>query len=185
MAADGKRVCVGVVGAPHGVRGEVRIKSYTAEPLDIAAYGPLTTENGRTVEILGARLAKTMVIAALKGVNDRSAVEALKNQRLYVDRDRMPAPEEDEWYHTDLIGLEVRDLGGETVGTVTTVQDFGGGDLLEIRLKGTPRTVFAPFTRAVVPTVDVAAGFLTIDPPEGLFDQETGPSDEDEDRNAQ
>jgi 16S rRNA processing protein RimM len=172
VAADDNRVCVGVVGAPHGVRGEVRIKSYTAEPLDIAAYGPLTTEDGRTVEILKVRQAKDMVVAVLKGITDRDAVETLKNRRLYIDRDRLPDPEKDEWYYADLIGLDVRDTDEETIGKVMAVQDFGGGDLLEIRLKGKPQTVFVPFSQAVVPTVDVAAGFVTIDPPEGLLDEE-------------
>ncbi len=171
-AADDKRVCVGMVGAPHGVRGEVRIKSETEDPLAIAAYGPLTTEDGRTVEILKARIAKDMVIAALKGVNDRDAAEALKNRRLYVGRDRLPEPDEDEWYYADLIGLEVRDGAGETVGTVTAVQDFGGGDLLEVRLAGGKRTVFVPFTREIVPVVDIAAGHVVIEAPDGLLSQE-------------
>jgi len=174
MASE-KRICVGVVGAPHGIRGEVRIKSYTATPLDIAAYGPLETGDGRTVKILKARLAKDMVVAALDGIGDRDAVETLKNQRLYIDRDRLPDPDEGEWYYTDLIGLDVRDTDAETIGKVTAVQDFGGGDLLEIRRKGLPGTALVPFTEAVVPVVDIAGGFVVIDPPPGLLDEESSP----------
>jgi 16S rRNA processing protein RimM len=183
--ADDRRVCVGVVGAPHGIRGEVRIKSHTAEPLDITAYGPLTTEDGRTVKIRKARLAKDMVIATLDGVNDRNAVETLKNQRLYIDRDKLPEPDEDEWYYADLIGLDVRDTDGETIGTVLSVQDFGGGELLEVRRPGTPGTVLVPFSRAAVPVVDVSGGFVVIDPPPGLLDE--GLSDEvrEKDEDAQ
>ncbi len=180
VAADDRRVCVGVVGAPHGIRGEVRIKSHTAVPLDIAAYGPLTTEDGREVRIRKARLAKDMVIATLDGVNDRNAVETLKNQRLYIDRDQLPEADEDEWYYADLVGLDVRDTDGEKIGTVLAVQDFGGGELLEVRRPGTPGTVLVPFSHAAVPVVDVGGGFVGIDPPPGLLDE-----DEQEDEDAQ
>ncbi len=180
VAADDRRVCVGVVGAPHGIRGEVRIKSHTAVPLDIAAYGPLTTEDGREVRIRKARLAKDMVIATLDGVNDRNAVETLKNQRLYIDRDKLPEADEDEWYYADLVGLDVRDTDGEKIGTVLAVQDFGGGELLEVRRPGTPGTVLVPFSHAAVPVVDVGGGFVVIDPPPGLLDE-----DEQEDEDAQ
>ncbi len=183
--ADDRRVCVGVVGAPHGIRGEVRIKSHTAVPLDISAYGPLTTEDGRTVRIRKARLAKDMVIATLDGVNDRNAVETLKNQRLYIDRDKLPEPDEDEWYYADLIGLDVRDTDAETIGTVLAVQDFGGGELLEVRLSGTPGTVLVPFSRAAVPVVDVGGGFVVIDPPPGLLGEDLSDEDREEDEDAQ
>lgn len=176
MAGNGdQRVCVGVVGAPHGVRGEVRIKSETADPLDIAAYGPVRTESGRTLTIRSVRPGKGVVVATFEGIDDRDAVAALKNQRLYIDRDRLPAPDEDEWYYADLIGLSAADTDGAEVGTVLAVQDFGGGELLEIALEGSRRTIFVPFTRAAVPEIDIKAGRLVIDPPEGLFG-------EDEDR---
>lgn len=175
MTGSGRRVCVGVVGAPHGVRGEVRIRSETADPLDVAAYGPLTTGDGRKLTIRRARLARNMVVAAIEGIADRDSAGALRNQRLYVDRDRLPATGEDEYYHADLIGLAVRDRDGGEIGTVSAVQDYGGGDLLEIRLAGkgqaaTGRTVFVPFTRGMVPAVDVAAGFVVIEAPDGLLD---------------
>lgn len=169
---DDRRVCVGVVGAPHGIKGQVRIRSHTADPLDIAAYGPLETEDGRRLEIQSLRPSKGVVVATLKGVSDRDGAEALKNLRLYVDRDRLPEPEDGEWYHADLIGLAVVDKDGTAIGTVASVQDFGGGDLLEVVLAETRRTVFVPFTLTVVPDVDIAAGRLVIDPPAGLFEED-------------
>ncbi|MEJ8574766.1 ribosome maturation factor RimM [Microbaculum marinum] len=175
MTGKSNRVCVGVVGAPHGVRGEVRIKSETADPLDIAAYGPLSTEDGRTLTIRSVRPAKGVVVASIEGITDRDAAETLKNRRLYVDRDRLPEPDEDEWYHADLVGLSAVGVDGAKIGTVTAVQDFGGGDLLEVALSESRRTVFVPFNRTVVPDVDIAAGRLIVDPPDGLLDE-----DEDE-----
>ena len=172
LSRDGQRVLVGIVSGAQGLKGEVRIKSYTADPLDIAAYGPLETEDGRRVGIRRVRPGKGIVIAVLEGIADRDAVEALKNCRLYVDRDRVPETEDDEWYHADLIGLRVEDKNGTEIGTVTAVQDFGGGDLLEIALRGSRRTVLVPFTRAVVPVVDIDIGRVVIDPPAGLLGTE-------------
>lgn len=180
-ATDDRRVCVGVVGAPHGVRGEIRIRSHTADPLDIAAYGPLETEDGRTLRIRTVKPGKGVVVATFEGITDRNAAEALKNLRLYVDRDRLPEPEEDEWYHADLIGLAVVGKDGSEIGTVTAAHDFGGGDLLEVALTETRRTVFIPFTRAVVPEVDVVAGRLVVDPPPGLFEEDEPGMKKDED----
>jgi 16S rRNA processing protein RimM len=161
-----------VVGAPHGVRGEIRIKSETTDPLDIGAYGPLATEDGRTLKVKTVRPGKGVVVATFEGINDRDAAEALKNQRLYVDRDRLPEPDEDEWYHADLVGLAAVGVDGTQIGTVTAVQDFGGGDLLEVALTGSRRTVFVPFNRTVVPDVDIAGGRLIVDPPDGLFEED-------------
>lgn len=173
MAGSHTRVCVGVVGAPHGVRGEVRVSSHTADPLDLGAYGPLETEDGRRLKVRKVRAAKNVVIASFEGITDRDQAEALKNRRLYVGRDRLPEPDEDEWYHADLIGLRAETAEGTMVGTVLAVQDFGGGDLLELKLAGSNRTAYLPFTRAVVPVVDVEGGRLVVDPPYGLLDEGT------------
>lgn len=182
MADDVRRVCIARIGAPHGVRGQVRLQAFTAEPADVAAYGALETEDGtRRVEILGLKPGKTGFIADLKGVTDRNAAEALKNARLYVSRTVLPEADEEEWYHADLIGLAVRDGGGETVGEVVTVQDFGGGDLLEIRYRDRRQTVYLPFTRDAVPTVDVAGGFVIVDPPAGLLDEADSGAESPED----
>ncbi len=172
MAGKHERLCVGIIGAPRGVRGEVRIKSFTADPLDIAAYGPVETEDGRTLTITAAQPAKSVVVVRFKGIADRDQAEALKNVRLYIDRALLPEPDDEEWYHADLIGLAVADTDGTRIGTVATVQDFGGGDLLEVALEGQRKTVFVPFTRDVVPVVNVKDGLVVIDPPPGLMDEE-------------
>lgn len=168
-ATSPRRVCVGVVTGAHGVRGAVRIKSFTAEPKDVAAYGPVEDETGRrrfTIELIGA--AKGVMLAKLSDTADRDAAEALRGLRLYLPREALPPPDEDEYYHADLIGLDALLRDGTVLGQVRSVHDFGAGDTLEIaRAEGQP--VMVPFTRAVVPDVDLAAGRLVIDPPPGLL----------------
>ncbi len=170
-----RRICVGVITGAHGVRGAVRIKSFTAEPGDVARYGALDDESGERrfkLRLIGS--AKGVVIAKLAGIEDRDRAEALRGLRLYLSRDALPPPGEEEYYHADLIGLEAALTDGSLLGRVCAVHDFGAGDTLEIeRAKGPP--VMVPFTRAVVPTVDLAGGRLVVDPPPGLL----GPVKED------
>ncbi len=131
---DKQRVCVGQIGAAHGVRGEVRLRSFTAEPEAITRYGPLETEDGRVFTIEAMRPAKDHFVARLAGIRDRDAARALAATRLYVPRERLPEPEEaDEFYHADLIGLAVVDRAGEKLGTVVAIHNFGAGDLIEVR----------------------------------------------------
>ena len=160
---DTKHVVMGVITSAHGIRGEVKIKSFTARPADIAAYGPLLLDDGpREVEILSLRPARGVLIARLAGVDDRDAAEALKGRRLTLPRARLPAPAEEEYYHADLIGLRAMDEAGAEVGTVVAVQNFGAGDLLEIRPAGGGPTFYHPFTRDHVPGVDIAGGRLIV-----------------------
>jgi 16S rRNA processing protein RimM len=170
MSAQEKRVCVGVVTGAHGVRGAVRIKSFTAEPTDVASYGPLEDESGErhySLRLIGS--AKGVLIAKLPGVDDRDRAETLRGTRLYLPYSALPPPAEDEYYHADLIGLEAALVDGTPVGRVRAVHDFGAGDTLEIdRPKGP--SVIVPFTRAIVPVVNLEAGRLVLDPPEGLLD---------------
>jgi len=167
--AGGARICLGQIGAPHGVRGEVRLRSFTGEPEAIARYGPLETEDGRVLEIRSLRLAKDHFVATLAGVHDRSAAEQLTNVRLYVPRERLPAPEAGEFYHADLIGLVVVDRGGEKLGTVIAIHNFGAGDLIEVRADGSGKTDMIPFDENNVPAVELAAGRIVVDPPHKLF----------------
>ncbi|MBF9035392.1 16S rRNA processing protein RimM [Rhodobacterales bacterium HKCCE2091] len=164
------RVCVGAIAGAFGVRGDVRLKSFCAEPEAIAGYGPLWTEDGSrsfTVTLTGA--IKGGLAAKLSGVPTKEAADALRGTRLYADRTALPTLPDDEFYHADLIGLDVRDTGGGDLGRVAAVLNHGAGDLLEVRPKqGKP--VLVPFTLAVVPTVDLSAGLVIVDPPEGLFD---------------
>jgi 16S rRNA processing protein RimM len=172
----GGRICVGRIGAAHGTRGEVKLWSFTADPLAIADYGPLETEDGaRTFQIEALRPAKDFLVARFAGVPDRTTAETLRNIDLYVARERLPAPEADEFYHADLVGLAVVDAGGVTLGTVSGVHNFGAGDLIEVRPATGGMTVMLPFTEAVVPVVDVAGGRIVVDPPEGAFADETTP----------
>jgi 16S rRNA processing protein RimM len=168
-----QRVLVGVVAAAHGVRGLVKVKSYTAVPADIAAYGPLADETGRRrvgLQVMSAAGAGTLV-CRIDGVADRDAAEALKGLRLYVDRAALPAPEAEEYYHADLIGLAAELPDGTPFGRVVAVQNHGAGDILEIeRPEGRPPVVDLPFTRAAVPVVDVAGGRVVVDPPPELLE---------------
>jgi 16S rRNA processing protein RimM len=163
-------VLLGEIGAAQGLKGEVRLRSYTEEPAAIARYGALEDEAGRTVEILSVRVTPKALIARIKGITTRNAAEALNRTKLYVPRERLPARETDEWYHADLIGLSAIGQDGATIGTVVAVQNFGAGDLIEIKRTGEAATVLVPFTRDTVPEVDVEGGRLTLNPPEGLFE---------------
>lgn len=160
------RVCVAQIGAAHGVRGEVRLKAFTQDPLSVARYGPLEVEDGRQYfEIEAVRPAKDMLVARLKGITDRDAAERLMNLRLYVARERLPKPGDDEFYHADLVGLAVTTASGEAVGTVKAVHNFGAGDLVEIEPASGGATMMLPFNEAVVPVVDVAGGRIVVEPP--------------------
>ncbi|WP_353186832.1 ribosome maturation factor RimM [Bosea sp. (in: a-proteobacteria)] len=168
--SDENLILLGVVGAPHGVRGEVRIKTFTGDPLAIAGYGPLSDGKGRSVEILDVRPAKEVVVARLKGVATREAAEALNGVELFVARDRLPESEdEDEFLQADLIGCRVVGPGGAVLGSVTAVENYGAGDLLAV---ATPdgRSVLMPFTKAFAPRIDIAARRIEAEPPLGLFE---------------
>jgi 16S rRNA processing protein RimM len=161
-----ERVCVGAVAGAHGVRGLVRIKTFTERPEDLTAYGPITDEAGQRVfEVTVTGRVKGGLLARIGGVADRYAAQALRGVRLYVARAAMPAPEAEEYYHADLIGLAAEDRDGRSLGRVSAVYNFGAGDMLEIeRAEG--ESLLLPFTRAVVPVVDLEAGRLVVEPPE-------------------
>ncbi len=172
-AGDAARICLGAITGAHGVKGRVRIKSFTAEPQAITSYGPLTDERGErrfTVELTGE--SKGTLLAAIEGVDDRDAAEALRGTRLYVDRAALPEPEEEEFYQADLLGLVARHRDGTALGKVVAVHDFGAGASLEI-VDEAGKTVIVPFTSAAVPSIDIAAGTLVVEPPAGLFESAT------------
>lgn len=163
-------VCVGAVAGAWGVKGDVRLKSFCAEPEAIATYGPLFTEDGgRSFTLRLGGPVKGGFSARLSGVATREAAEALRGTRLHAPRDRLPPLEDDEFYHADLIGLEVLDVGGRRLGRVRAVHDHGAGDVLDIAPAAGGRDLLLPFTQATVPNVDLAAGRLIADPPEGLL----------------
>ncbi|MGR3270865.1 16S rRNA processing protein RimM [Thalassococcus profundi] len=164
-------ICVGAIAGAFGVQGEVRIKSFTADPEAIADYAPLTSEDGsRSFDVQLTRAIAQGFAARLSGVRSKEEADALKGLRLFAPRDRLPALPDDEFYHADLIGLAVFDTGGKQLGTVKAVLNHGASDLLEVQVPGASATVLVPFTLAVVPTVDLASGRIVADPPDGLFE---------------
>lgn len=169
-SAQEPRVCLGVIAGVHGVKGLVRVRSFTAEPQAIAAYGPLLDEQGErrfALELVGA--SKGVLLAKIAGVQDRNAAERLKGVRLYVRRADLPEPGAEEFYQADLVGLEAVLGDGTRFGVVCAVHDFGAGASLEIEdVAG--KGVIIPFTAAAVPKVDIAAGRVFVAPPEGLMD---------------
>jgi 16S rRNA processing protein RimM len=168
MAGPDDLICLGAVAGAWGVAGAVRLKSFCAVPEAIADYAPLLAEDGRSFGVTLIRPLQGAFAARLSGVATREQAEALKGLRLHAPRARLPALPEDEFYHADLIGLQAFDTGGAPIGRVAAVFDHGAGDLIEIARPGqTPAIV--PFTRAAVPTVDLAARRLIVDPPPGLL----------------
>ena len=163
-------ICIGAIAGAFGVHGEVRLKSFAAQPEDITAYGPLATADGaQSYSVTLTGQASNGFTARLSGVGSKEAADALRGTRLFVARAKLPNLPDDEFYHADLVGLEVFDTGGTLLGRVKNVLNHGASDLLEIARPGTPETVLLPFTQASVPTVDLAGGRLVADPPEGLI----------------
>ena len=164
------RIRVARIGAAHGIRGEVKLWSFTEDPMAVAQYGPLETEDGaRHFEIEAARPAKDFLVARLKGVGDRDAAASLCNLDLFVPRDRLPAIEEaDTFYFADLIGLSAVTMDGAVLGTVSAMHNFGAGDLIEIAPAAGGEPLLLPFTEIVVPKIDMAARQITVVPPQAI-----------------
>lgn len=163
-------ICVGAIAGSYGVRGELRVKSYCAVPEDIETYTPLWSEDrSRQFALAILRPVKNGFAARIAEVNSKEEADALRGTALYAERDQLPSLPDDEYYHADLIGLSVYDTGGVLLGTVKTVQNHGADDLLELQLAGSSATTFLPFTKAAVPTVDLASGRIVADPPHGVL----------------
>ena len=166
-------VLMAVIGAPHGVRGQVRVKSHTGDPLALGDYGPLFDADGNAFEVTDIRPAKTVVVVTFKGIRGRDAAEKLKDRELFVDRSRLPDGEldEDEFFIDDLVGLDAVDAAGAVVGRVVAVHNFGADDMIEVQPTSGGRTALYPFTRAVVPEIDFDAGRLVLVPPDEIIVQ--------------
>ena len=166
-----EKICVGAFAGAFGVKGEVRLKSFTAEPTALADYGALSSEDGqREFSVTLTRPINNGFAAQVSGVKTKEQADALKGVKLFADRSKLPDLPDDEYYHADLIGMEVYDTGGALLGRVKAVLNHGAGDLLEIHGAGLKSSVLLPFTLEVVPTVDLKAGKIVADPPEGLLD---------------
>lgn len=165
MAAD--RICVGAIAGAFGVRGEVRLKSFCAEPEAIASYAPLFTEDGaRSFAVTITRAIPGGLAARLSGITTKEEADAVRGTSLFADREKLPNLPDDEFYHADLIGLPVFDTGGVQLGTVRAIYNHGAGDILEIFAPGRRTALLLPFTKAAVPTVDLTARRIVADPPE-------------------
>ena len=170
MAAS---ICVARIGAAHGVRGAVKLWTFTQDPLAVTRYGLLTTKDGaRQFEVASARQAGDHLVATLKGITSRDEAERLNGLELYVAREKLPATEEDEYYHADLIGLAAVTAAGAPLGRVVAIHNFGAGDIIEIAPPD-GATLLLPFTNAVVPTVDLAGGRVVIELPEEIEGEDT------------
>jgi 16S rRNA processing protein RimM len=178
MPAPKNPIQMATIGAAHGIKGELRVKTFTGDPLALGSYGSLYDRAGRVFEVLSVRPQGNVVVVRFKGVDDRSAAEALNGTDLFVDRSALPADlADDEYYHADLVGLAVHDEGGNTIGRVSAVQNFGGGDILDITLSS-GKEALVPFTAAAVPQVALSAGFLRVDVvAAGLVDEEENDED--------
>ena len=168
---DGReqRVCVAQIGAAHGLRGGVHLRSFTQDPQAFAQYGPLETEDGsRQLEIDSVRPSKDGFTVRFVGVTRREQAEALRNVNLYVERDRLPAPDDGEFYFADLIGLAAVTPQGETLGEVIALHNFGAGDIVELKLSANGESIMLLFDEATVPEVDVAGGKIVIVMPEEI-----------------
>jgi 16S rRNA processing protein RimM len=162
MSGNDNRLCMGVIVGARGLKGDLRIKSFTDTATDICAYGPVTTDDGTELKLKVTGEAKGVVIGRVAGVDDRTKADALKGQKLYVARNALPDTEDkDEFYHADLLGLSVMDETGKECGTVNAIYDFGGGDIIDVRLPDS-RTLMVPFTADSVPKVDLKAGKLVV-----------------------
>jgi 16S rRNA processing protein RimM len=158
-------ICIARIGAAHGVRGAVKLWSFTEDPLAVMSYGPLATKDGaRSFEVATAREAKGHLVATLKGIATREDAERLNGVELYIAREKLPATDDDEYYHADLIGIAAVTPANEPLGRVTAIHNFGAGDIIEI---APPQgaTMLLPFTNAVVPSVDLATGHVVIELP--------------------
>jgi 16S rRNA processing protein RimM len=165
-------VCVARIGAAHGVRGAVKLWTFTEDPFAVKDYGPLSTGDGtRRFEIKHARAAKDHLVATFKGIATRDEAERLNGIELYVAREKLPATEDDEYYHADLIGLAAVTTGGDALGRVIAIHNFGAGDIIEIAPSRGP-TMLLPFTNAVVPTVDLADGRVVVELPQEIEDDQ-------------
>lgn len=170
LVNESKLICVGTLAGAFGVKGEVRLKSFTSNPDDIENYAPLFTENGdKSFEIVITGRLKNGFAARLSGVVKKEQADDLKGTKLFVPRDRLPSLQEDEFYYSDLIGMIVYDTGGNEIGRVQAVLNHGAGDLLEIHGANLEMSVIIPFTKEVVPTVDIASRRIVTDPPDGLL----------------
>lgn len=166
---SGRLILVGQIGQAHGLKGEVKLTSFAEDPESLIAYSPLLTASGREISVEKLKPVKGAFYAVLKGVRDRNQSEALQGEKLYVPREKLPEPEEGVFYQADLIGLELQTPEGVHIGKVEAMVNYGGGDLMDVRLPDRTQTVLIPFKGA---EVDLKAGLIRLNLPEGLLEED-------------
>lgn len=172
------RVLLGEITGVHGIRGDVLVRAYTATPEAIASYGPLTDQSGtKTFSLTVVRVTEKGIVAKINGITDRTAAEALRGTKLFITRDQLPKPEAAEYYHADLVGLNAVSENGDELGKIISVQNFGAGDLLELKPLSGSASEFIPFEDEWVPRVDLDAGIVVINRPQ-LSDADEPSEDE-------
>lgn len=169
MERESEQVCLGLIVGSKGLRGEVKVKSYTDDPQDVAAYGPVSTDDDRTLNLTVTGAGKGVIIANVEGVEDRTQADALKGLRLYVERSALPPPDADSLYQADIVGLKAVRTDGESLGEVVAFHNFGAGDVMEVQAEGR-ESILIPFTDAAIAEVDIAGQQILITPLPGLFD---------------
>ncbi len=172
MGTPRDQVLVGVIVGAHGIKGEVKLKSFTSDPLSIGRYGPLKSSSGKQFEIIKLKVAKDDFIAILKNVNNRNEAETLKGVELFVSREKLPKLKTHEAYAHDLMGLDVVLENGTTLGKLVAMPNYGAGDLMEVAVDGEAETILIPFTNAFVPQEDFSTGKIIVSLPEGYLDAE-------------
>ena len=174
MGTPRDQVLVGVIVGAHGIKGEVKLKSFTSEPLSVGRFGPLQSSSGQSFEIVKLKAAKDDFIAGLKGIADRNEAETLKGIELFVSREKLPKLKEHETYAHDLMGLDVLLDDGSRLGKLVGMPNYGAGDLLEVAVEGSAETILIPFTSSFVPQDDFSSDKITVNLPEGYLDADDG-----------
>lgn len=170
MSDDKKLICIAVITAAHGIKGSVKIRSFTTDPSDLANYSPLYSSDGsKKYEIKILSENGDILIAEVNGIKDRNEAEKMRSTELYIYRDMLPEVEEDEFYYEDLVGLEARDPSGTPIGVILAVYNYGAGDVLEVKLNNSKETELFAFTMDIVPEINIKGGYVTINKPEVEF----------------
>ncbi len=176
-----RRIFVGEITGAHGIRGDVLIRTYTEAPGAIASYGPLTDATGqRSFSLRIVRVTRKGIVARINGIDDRNGAEPLRGTKLYIERARLPKTSEAEFYYADLVGLRAVAGDGSVLGKIVSVQNFGAGDLLELKPQDGSETEFIPFEDRFVPSIDLESGTVVINPPTEIADDDPPPPDEDD-----
>ena len=165
-----EELCLGVIIGPHGIKGAVRVKSFTEKPESIAEYGTLHDKYGKSFDLQLEGQSKGALIVSIKGMTTRTQAEVLKGTELFIKRKVLPHTDDEEYYHADLLGLYVYNRDGKKMGVVKAIHNFGAGDIVEVMIAETENTVLIPFNNNTVPEIDFVKQEMIVEIPLGLLD---------------